>query len=118
MNGVGAFDAAPDALGKQSKVVCEGSHPGGGLWAAGEGAILVEVTGDGVEDGVNLGQAWQFSGFVGVADLGQDGGEISDEARAEVVVVGPGLVVFDDGRANWNSSWPFAACGEMAARVA
>ena len=88
------------------------------MWAAGEGAILVEVTGDWVEDGVSLVKAWQFGCFIRVADLGQDGGEIGDEARAEVVVVGHGLVVLDDGRANRNSRWPCVVCGWMAARVA
>ena len=62
-NGVGPFDAAADALGKEAKVVREGSDPGGGLRAAGEGAILVEVAGDRVEDGVGLGQAWELRRF-------------------------------------------------------
>ena len=36
---------------------------------------------------------------------------------AEVVGVGSGLVVFDDGGANRENCWALAACGEIAARA-
>ena len=99
-NCVGARDATADSLREEAKVVSEGADPGSRIWAASEGAVFVQVAGDEIEDGVCLIGGRELRCLSGMAYCGKGCGEVGDEARAEVILVGGGCIVFDEGWAS------------------